>query len=59
MEEEQMGDEMEIPGIQIWSSPLGEQSNVKMTGDEFTDAPRPVREIGKEGSESSELSSPH
>ena len=36
---------------------MGEQSTVMMTGDEFTDESRPVREVGKEGSEPSELSS--
>ena len=49
MEDEQMGDETEVPGIQKWSSHVGEQSTVMMTGDVFTDEPRPVREEGKEG----------
>ena len=57
MEDEQMGDERKVTGIQKWSSLVGEQSTVMMTGDEFTDEPRPVRKVGKEGSECSELSS--
>ena len=52
-----MGDEREVTGIQKRSSPVVEQSTVMMTGDEFTDEPRPVREVGKEGLEPSELSS--
>ena len=57
VEDEQMGDEREVTGIQKDSSPVGEQSTVMMTGDEFNDEPRPVREVGKERSEPSELSS--
>ena len=56
MEEEQIGDEREITGIQKQSSPMGEQSTVIMTGDKFTDEPMPVRKVGKEGSELSKLS---
>ena len=57
VEDEQMGDEREVTGIQKWSSPVGEQSIVMMTGDEFTDEPRSVGEVGKEGLEPTELSS--
>ena len=57
MEDEQMRDEGEVIGIQEQSSPVGEWSTVMMTGDEFTDGPRSVREVGKEGLEPRELSS--
>ena len=59
MEDQQMRDEGKVVGIQEQSSPVGEQSTVMMTGDgdEFTYWPRPVREVGKEGLEPSELSS--
>ena len=55
MEEEQIGDEREVTGIQKHNSPVEEQSTVMMTGDKVTDEPRPVGEVGKEGSEPSEL----
>ena len=57
MEEEQIGDEREVTGIQKWSSPMGEQSTVKMTCNKFTDESRSVREVGKEGLGPSELGS--
>ena len=43
MEDEQMGNEREVTGIQKWNSTVGEQSTVMMTGDEFTDESMPVR----------------
>ena len=47
MEDEQMRDEGEVIGTQGQSSPVMNQSAVMMTGDEFTDRPIPVREIGE------------
>ena len=57
MEDEQMGDEREVTGIQKQSSPVGQQSTVIMTGEEFAKESMPEREIGKEGLGLSELSS--
>ena len=46
MEDEQMKDEREVSEIWKWGSPVGEQSTLIMTGDEFTNGSMPVREVG-------------
>ena len=46
MEDEQMKDERKVREIWKWGSPVGEQSTVIMTGDEFTNGSMPVREVG-------------
>ena len=46
MEDEQRKDEREVSEIQKQSSPVGEQSTVIMTGEEFTNGPMPIREVG-------------
>ena len=57
MEDEWMGDEREVTGIQKQGSPIGECSTVIMTGEEFAKESMPDREVGKEGLGLSELSS--
>ena len=60
MDDEQMGDEREVIGIQDWRSPVMNQPPVRMTGDEFTDGSMQVREVrDKElGSMEDPISSP-
>ena len=57
MEDEWIRDEREVIGIQKQSSPVGEQSTVIMTGEECTGELIPEKEMGKEGSGLSKLSS--
>ena len=57
MEDEWMRDEREVIGIPKQSSPVWEQSAVIMTGEECTAESIPEKEMRKEGSGLSKLSS--